>query len=675
MPETAVVTAADIARLAGVTRATVSNWRRRHPDFPAPSGGTDASPAYDRAEVEEWLTARGSLLELSPDMRLWRAVLDAAGEEDLGDLVAWAALALRDSAVDRPRPRTATVTESGAGKQARILADLADAAAAYGPRQTLSTLIDRYADAAGVAVTPRPVADLMAALGEPRHGVVLDPASGTGELLEAALDQGAARVLGQELDAALAQMAEIRLGMSTRSGTAEIKTGDSLLDDGFTGVQADAVLCHPPFAGRDWGQAELAHDVRWEYGLPPKSEPELAWVQDALAHLRPGGRAVVVMPPAVASRPSARRIRAELLRRGAWRAVISLPSGAVRPYHVPVHLWVLDRPIGQGPVDPRVLLVDGATRADLGGSESTLASASWQELSDTVLTAWRSFTGDSAVDDGEAGRWRVVRAIDLLDEAVDVSPARHVAPLESGKLPSQTVEEARAMQGRLRTALAALEHGLPGGDWPSGADRPSWRTASVAELARNGLVEIHRGAATAPRHADLAGQDLFGAWAVLRAADVLQGDPPSGTVPDGDVESEWVKIRSGDVIIPAVASGSFRARVATQEDHGAFLGQNLHLVRPNVALIDPWFLAGLLVTPASVQQASYGTTFMRIDARRLVVPLLPLPEQQRYGAVFRRLHAFDSTARQIADLAEDLTGLLARGLAEGALLPGEWAEI
>ena len=30
------MTAAAIARLAGVGRAAVSNWRKRHPDFPQP---------------------------------------------------------------------------------------------------------------------------------------------------------------------------------------------------------------------------------------------------------------------------------------------------------------------------------------------------------------------------------------------------------------------------------------------------------------------------------------------------------------------------------------------------------------------------------------------------------------------------------------------------------------
>ena len=55
------LTAAEISRLAGVTRATVSNWRRRHPDFPQPSGGTEASPSYDRGQIEAWLDARGRL--------------------------------------------------------------------------------------------------------------------------------------------------------------------------------------------------------------------------------------------------------------------------------------------------------------------------------------------------------------------------------------------------------------------------------------------------------------------------------------------------------------------------------------------------------------------------------------------------------------------------------------
>lgn len=58
------VTAAGIARLAGVGRAAVSNWRRRHADFPKPVGGTETSPSFALAEVESWLRDQGKLAEV-----------------------------------------------------------------------------------------------------------------------------------------------------------------------------------------------------------------------------------------------------------------------------------------------------------------------------------------------------------------------------------------------------------------------------------------------------------------------------------------------------------------------------------------------------------------------------------------------------------------------------------
>src|ERR1700722_13142048 len=128
MPELASLTAADIARLAGVTRATVSNWRRRHPDFPAPSGGTDASPAYDRAAVEAWLASRGSLPELPPQEQLWHAVLDAATETNLSIAAVDMATALSGS---RPHPQSA----GDVGPDARVVAAAAEAIAEIGPER------------------------------------------------------------------------------------------------------------------------------------------------------------------------------------------------------------------------------------------------------------------------------------------------------------------------------------------------------------------------------------------------------------------------------------------------------------------------------------------------------------------------------------------------------------
>ena len=654
MADGTVVTAADIARFAGVSRGTVSNWRRRHADFPPPVGGTDASPAYDRAEVEAWLSGRGMLPELSADEQLWRAVADLSRARPFGDVVTQAAQLIVDQAYRSADTKPARAGTGIMADDEDILQAAATALAIQGPVKTVEALLDRYAETAGIPATPRPVADLMAYLGAAHLGTVLDPAAGTGELLVAALDRNSdVDALGQELDPSLARLAELNmycgLPVAERHGL-EIAVGDSLRDDKFAGVRARAVLCHPPFGDRDWGHEELAHDPRWEYGIPPKSEPELAWIQHSLAHLEPGGRAVVLLPPAAASRPAGRRIRAQLLRRGVLRAVISLPVGAVRPRHVPVHLWVLERPAEYEAASPRVLLVEGsAVSAD---ADSEIA---WADFKAKVVAAWQSYAGESPEDlaypdpslvqveelgpwlpfagsEDVPGHWRVVRAIDLLDNAVDLSPSRHVALAAAGTPPAKTLDEVRTLSRQLSAALGVAADALPADDWTLGTRDQGWRSVTIHEMIRSGMAEFHPGAGKSGR----------------------------------------ISARDGDVLVPANTTGPLRATVVETADDlrsDTLLDGRANLIRPDLEVLDPWFLAGFLTAPANVKQASYGTSAIRIDVHRLAVPLLPLEQQQVYGAIFRRLRDLDAAIAEVVSLAGDLSSLLTMSLADGALLP------
>jgi len=377
------------------------------------------------------------------------------------------------------------------------------------------------------------------------------------------------------------------------------------------------VLCHPPFGDRDWGQDELALDLRWDYGTPPNAEPELAWAQHALAHLRPGGRAVLVMPPAAAGRASGRRIRAEMLRRGALRAVIALGPGAIYPRHVGPHLWVLERP-RDASLEPRVLLIDSAGY-------------------DTILNAWRSFSARDATAGGsEPGAWRSVPAIELLDESVDLTPSRHVGIRAAESSPGEAAEAVDAYQARVRAALEALSRALPGIECAPAARGIAWREVSIGELANSGTLQVHRASASR--------------------------------------EAGEVRIGHGDVLLPVGAAGPAQARVATEEDEGGALGRGRYLIRPDPERIDPWFLAGFLSSPANLRQAKYGTSSMRIDVRRLTVPLLPLSAQRRYAAAFRRLHDFSAAATELAGRARDLAELLGESLTQGVLIPGNDSE-
>ncbi|MEV4516102.1 N-6 DNA methylase [Dactylosporangium sp. NPDC049525] len=691
----ALVTAAEISRLAGVTRATVSNWRRRHADFPAPVGGTDASPAYDLTAVRTWLAGRDQLPASSPAEELRTALRAVAGGSTAtgrllplvlaADRLSGTDLrALAEVADDRLPQRAAAAVRPHAADLPGVegLAYRATDVAALrallrcvrdeGATRAIDVLAERGAEESGTYPTPAPLVDLMADLlaeqCETFPATVLDPACGTGGLLTAAARRGARELYGQDVVAVQAIQAAVRLGVLTR--TATVRAGDSMRADAFPGLAAEAVLCNPPYGNRDWGHDELAYDPRWAHGLPPKGEPELAWVQHCLAHLRAGAPAVLLMPPASAERAAGRRIRAELVRSGALRAVVALPAGAAAPFHVGLHLWLLRRPHPQDTTPHTVLFVDSAEpgHRHATAEPARRAPLDWPATRDAVITAWRAYTttgGDLGTVHGTA---RAVPVIDLLDASVDLTPARHVRTNGATVRPDEHAETARALHGRLHQAAAALT-ALSGAEScpPAGAEPRSWRTATVADLLRGGALTLLRAAAPS-RAADTDADRPPAGVRVLTLQDVVQGQPPSGTA--DDPPGAEVGIRAGDVILPeTLRAGPHTVRVADDGDTGQLLGRHLSLLRPDPRRLDAWFLAGFLSAEDNVNAAATGTSIVRVDVRRLRVPLLPLTEQQRYGHAFRQLRALRTAADLAHRLAEQTAHTLGTGLTAGALLP------
>ncbi|MFH9369945.1 N-6 DNA methylase [Streptomyces anulatus] len=837
MPENATeVTAAGIARLAGVGRAAVSNWRRRHADFPQPVGGTAASPSFALADVEQWLRDQGKLAEVPLRERVWQEVaghpagaaqalvhtgcalllvrdrptawreLTAASDERMADALPHAVdhvLTARlgpDSPSGTPgpgratppgtsrTPRTADSTAPGSTTtpesttfdattpgsttpgsttydatapgsttpgstapgstapgpaavhpasppvapgvhRARavrtptaqallpsvpLLRAAAQLAAGIGAGQTFEFLLGRHLDAnpRQFTLTPPHLAELMADLAEPPKGAgrpapdrplrsVLDPAAGTGALLRAVT--GPAALYAQEADAGLAALTALRLalgadgapgsplspgadgapgsppslgadGTHSSPPSLAVRTGDTLRADAFARLATDTVLCHPPFNDRNWGHDELAYDPRWEYGFPARVESELAWVQHALARLRDGGTAVLLMPPAAASRRSGRRIRADLLRRGALRAVIALPAGAAPPYGIPLHLWVLRRPTPGVRPGPDLLLADTAGLAASAGEAGGKAAGGgrdrldWPVVRAAVLDAWRDRADLPGVS-------RVVPVVELLDDDVDLAPARYLPrPTPGGDARGLgEVRERLAETLRLTTRLTP-----PPATPAVPAHRP--RT-TVGELARGGALSLYTGNA-APggqgpvltEHDVLTGADPAGTPFTGPAGTSLTdpagtplplpdpaGTPPTGPEAPGAAPDDPVVLEPGDVVVPVLGGGTV-VRVVGEREAGAALGRNLQLLRPDPAALDPWFLAGFLRGTANNRQASsYASTAARLDARRLHLPRMPLDEQRRYGERFRELAAFEEALRT----AERLGGVLVQGMYDG----------
>ncbi|MER5738530.1 N-6 DNA methylase [Streptomyces sp. NPDC002262] len=461
----AVVTAAEIARLAGVTRAAVSNWRRRHEDFPAPVTGGTSSPLFSLAEVRSWLEGQRKGREASAEVRLWERLRAEYGDDVLGGLTAVAGI-LAEGAPHAEGAPDADAAPESAGPLRALVAELT---AEVPPGTLLADLTARLVDAPGRAgsdgVTSARLIQAIRYAAGPSDGTVLDPACGIGSLLFAFADR-ATGLFGQDVLPAHARFAGLRARVEglTAVTPVTVRAGDSLRDDAYPELRADLVVCEPPVGVADWGREELLLDARWEFGVPSRAESELAWLQHCYAHTAPGGRVVMVMPTSVAYRKAGRRIRAEIVRRGLLTEVIALPAGMAASHSLPVHLWVLRR-AADGPAgSPRG--ADAVRMTDFGGLDA------------------------DAPFDGASGRSTEVPRIDLLDDTVDLTPAAHVA----ARLTDYAGEYA-ALRAAIARQTALLDGLLPALEAGAGGGLSEGASVSMSELARAGLIELSEDAA------------------------------------------------------------------------------------------------------------------------------------------------------------------------------------
>ncbi|MFJ5225118.1 N-6 DNA methylase [Streptomyces sp. NPDC088400] len=440
-----LVSGSEIARLAGVTRAAVSNWRRRYEDFPAPAGGSTSGPLFVLAEVQAWLDKQRKGQEISDDVRLWQALRAAHGD----DMITGLADVVRLLARVEPVPALSTDV-------VRLVRSLEEAESAAAVVHGLS---ERFTDSVRRAgsdqvTSTRVVAAVRHFAGDvPADATLFDPACGIGTLLLAVGPEEGPRRFGQEIDPSSACFAQLRAGLTGRAEVTVV-AGDSLRADQWPELRADLVVCDPPAGVTDWGRETLLLDSRWELGTPSRAEGELAWLQHAYSRTAPGGRVLMVMPASVAYRKGGRRIRAELVRRGILEQVVALPAGIAASHALPVHLWQLRRPRSSQEGATSVRLVD--------------------------LTDNRP---DGRLNP-ESGQVADVPLIDLLDDTVDLTPGSHMAA--SHRDYSADYRSLRAeLDEQLRQVALLLPALAPGGG-PGSLKGP---TVSVADLARAGLVE------------------------------------------------------------------------------------------------------------------------------------------------------------------------------------------
>jgi hypothetical protein len=644
--------ASGIAKLANVGRAAVSNWRRRHADFPAPVGGTATNPRFNARDVEDWLRRQGKLHEASTAVWAWRQIESFQPASHIGDVVCLAgayllARSLAPAAGGRlltPRQVVSRLRGLDKGLAAHLggllpdrwepdlaaVLELVDQLAGDdGPEAAFEHLHGQYVTSAqsmsGLAGTPDPVAELMLAIAGAGHRI-LDFTCGTGSILRMAADQATragttTECYAQEVKPHYALIALLRLWFvhhrallaGLKPAPPVVHIGDSLLADAYPELCADVVVANFPFGIHDWGREKLTYDPRWTYGLPPRTEPELAWIQHGLAHLSPGGTCVVLMPPSAAARPAGRRIRAELVRRGTLRAVIALPAGLMQPAGVGLHVWILTRPDDDQPASDRVLFVN---------------AAAWPApLAPPIAKAWHDHQTGSVPT--TAGTIRVVPAIELLDTHIDLTPHRNLTPSDdTAPDPARTI----ARLDEFDAMLATLRENLPRIAAATTALSDDVPQASLSDLIKSGSMTILR--------------------------------PSTRNRPEAQLQ-----VQPGDILIPT-ASRDSPAEVATDTHTGAELEPGLQILRVDPAQFDSWFVAGALSKTLNQQTSGQATrasgSTPRIDIRRLTIPVIALAGQQQHGQALRKLAEFRTSLEHTAAAGAALTQEISDGLASGA---------
>ena len=674
----------EIAELAKVQRPVVTTWRRRHRDFPAPTGGDTAQPLFDPRQVADWLvrTGRANRDEIEPELSLY-TLTGLTGQYAGPDLMAavTALICLRyladenepladgtDEVLAVLREQASTIDPNDhlflaeinsipatAGWLPALVDEVVEAA--WGCRQALERIMAarnrfRVGALSANAVSPiltRLIADLSGARELARRTdslVVTDPAAGTGDLLAAVAHvlgpECAPMFTGAEADRGLARLVRRRLAVhGIPASDMDIRIGTELPDESG---DPDVVVTQIPYRA---GEERDAVDV-------------LNSVGDAAVRITEGRFAVVLGPAAVLADElppfsAAAQARADLLKADMVEAIIRLPGGLVpfRPGYETA-LWVLTQArhsIWRG----RVLLADVSDRpltADVG-----------RDLAEDVIT-WRR---DGYLPQAHRRAFGVQVEIGTL-----VDPPR---PLMTGRRPATQRERKVDSDERVTLvtrygadldrfgATATADRGHVATEVLAAADRQPVMEA-IGALVRQGRLVMRKGIRLAPADVSDSGKHV-----VLGAEEVLGIRRAGERRVDLEVFAQRYPnarlTEPGDVLVTTTP------RPDAMIDHEGYSIAEcpvriLRIPWTETEQFTPRVLAALLFVGGSGRRPA-GAVRAADNLKEQRVPLLPVADVGHLDALLASIDARRALARREIDLLDELCHTATGGLIDGTL--------
>ena len=219
----------------------------------------------------------------------------------------------------------------------------------------------------GEFYTPTSIVKLIVEIIEPFHGLIYDPACGSGGMfVQSAKFVGEHKkkasseisIYGQEKTSETVRLCKMNLAVHGFEG--DIRDSNTYYENIHKSVgKFDFVMANPPFNVDRIDKTKLKDDPRFPFGLPSTDNGNYLWIQIFFSSLNPKGRAGFVMANSAAdARGSELEIRKKIIQSGAVDAIISIGPNFFYTVTLPCTLWFFDKRKTKSPLKDKVLFID-----------------------------------------------------------------------------------------------------------------------------------------------------------------------------------------------------------------------------------------------------------------------------------------------------------------------------
>jgi type I restriction enzyme M protein len=295
----------------------------------------------------------------------------------------------------------------------------------------------------GQFYTPQSIVNTLVAVLDPHQGKVYDPCCGSGgmfvqseKFIEAHGGKlGDVSIYGQESNPTTWRLAAMNLAIRGIDFNLGREPGDTFTKNQHSDLRADYILANPPFNISDWWHGSLEGDPRWVYGNPPQGNANYAWLQHMLYHLKPTGRAGIVLANGSmsSSQNSEGDIRRAMVDADVVEVMVALPGQLFFNTQIPACLWFLTKQ--KTARKGEVLFIDARRLGRMiSRVQSELDQAAIDRIANTAK-AWRGevMTGIEGFEQGYqdiAGFCRSVPLSEIAEHGYVLTPGRYVGAEE-----------------------------------------------------------------------------------------------------------------------------------------------------------------------------------------------------------------------------------------------------